>query len=434
MNKTLYDAEAHGFFREPWGGFRTALRATRACSCHDLRLLAVAVLLVTLCQGHAPAQTNKPDWDLHTLGRPPKWEALQQPISTSKDVKAIFFTGLPFHGKPTRVFAWLGIPHLKPGQKAPGMVLVHGGGGTAFEEWVRLWVQRGYAAIAVDTCGQVPVGNYGNWVHDEQGGPPGWGGWNQLDWPMEDQWTYHAVADAMLANSLLRSLPDVDPERIGLTGISWGGYLTSIIAGVDARFKCAAPVYGCGFYPDTLFNGDLRKLSPEQRDRWMRWWDPSNYLGEAKMPLLWVSGAKDHFYPLTALQKSYRQAPGPRNLAIRVQMTHGQGEGEAPEEIQVFVNSVLNDGTPLLRITGQGHDQTNVWAAFVAPVRVVKADLNYTAEVGVWEKREWHTIPAVLAGTNVTAALPPGTRAYYLNLFDERGCVICTEHEEPGAP
>lgn len=70
---------------------------------------------------------------------------------------------------------------VKPGEKVPGMVLVHGGGGTAFEDWVQLWVQRGYAAIAMDTCGQVPVGSNAHWVHDDQGGPPGWGGMDQID-------------------------------------------------------------------------------------------------------------------------------------------------------------------------------------------------------------------------------------------------------------
>ena len=38
------------------------------------------------------------------------------------------------------------------------MVLVHGGGGTAFAEWVKAWTSRGYAAIAMDTCGQIPKG------------------------------------------------------------------------------------------------------------------------------------------------------------------------------------------------------------------------------------------------------------------------------------
>ena len=139
----------------------------------------------------------------------------------------------------------------------------------------RLWVKRGYAAIAMDTCGQIPVGNYGHWVQDPEGGPHGWGGFDQIDRPREDQWTYHAVAKIILAHSLLRSLPEVDPERTGVTGISWGGYLTCIVAGVDPRFKLAVPVYGCGFYDQTLFAGELKKLGPEQAERWMAWWDPS---------------------------------------------------------------------------------------------------------------------------------------------------------------
>jgi hypothetical protein len=166
----------------------------------------------------ALAQTKRATipWDMRTLSEAPKWTALERPKSDG--IKAIAFTGMPFRGKATRVFAWLGVPKVKAGEKVPAMVLIHGGGGTAFDEWVRLWVNRGYAAIAMDTCGQVPVGNYGHWIRDEQGGPPGWGGFDQIDRPREDQWTYHAVADAILAHSLIRSLPRWIPNAPVLLG------------------------------------------------------------------------------------------------------------------------------------------------------------------------------------------------------------------------
>ena len=61
----------------------------------------------------------------------------------AEGVKAIFFNGLAWKGKPTRVFAWVGVPKLESGKKVPGIVLVHGGGGTAFDAWVRLWVSAG---------------------------------------------------------------------------------------------------------------------------------------------------------------------------------------------------------------------------------------------------------------------------------------------------
>ncbi|MBM3211369.1 acetylxylan esterase, partial [Candidatus Poribacteria bacterium] len=174
-------------------------------------------------------------------------EVYPAPDFQSPGVKAIFYQGLPWNSIPTRVFAWYGLPEQRSEAKIPGMVLVHGGGGTAFDYWVRLWNSRGYAAIAMDTCGCIPEGVYGGWHRHDLGGPPGWGGFDQINWPVEAQWTYHAIADIILANSLLRSFPEVDPERIGLTGISWGGYLTCIASGIDNRFNFAVPVYGCGY-------------------------------------------------------------------------------------------------------------------------------------------------------------------------------------------
>jgi hypothetical protein len=282
----------------------------------------------------------------------------------------------------------------------------------------------------MDTCGQVPVGNYGHWVRADQGGPPGWGGFDQIDWPREDQWTYHAVADVILAHSLIRSLPEVDAERTGVTGISWGGYLTCIAAGVDPRFRLAVPVYGCGFYRDTVFADQLKQLSPEAAARWMAWWDPSVYLGSAELPMLWVTGSNDFAYTLDALQLSYRLPKGSRALCIRLRMPHGHGgPGENPEDIRMFADSLLKDGVPLPRITGTGREGMNAWAAYAAKVPVAKAELNYTQDTGRWQDRKWETVPAVRTNTRVSATLPEGARVYYFNLFDERGCVVSTEHE-----
>jgi cephalosporin-C deacetylase-like acetyl esterase len=158
-------------------------------------------------------------WDMAKLSKAPQtWPAEG---FSGQGVKAVFFQGPAYQGRETRVFAWIGLPDVPAGTTVPGVVLIHGGGGTAFDSWVRRWTSRGFAAIAMDTCGCVPKGTYGHWERHDSGGPPGWGGWDQIDQPREDQWTYHAVADAILAHSLLLSLPEVDPSRTGLTGISW---------------------------------------------------------------------------------------------------------------------------------------------------------------------------------------------------------------------
>ena len=45
--------------------------------------------------------------------------------------------------------------------------------------------------------------------------------------------------------------------------------------------------------------------------------------------------------------------------------------------------------------------------------------------------RKWEARPAqVEASGRVTATVPEGTTVYYLNLFDDRDCVVSTEHEE----
>ena len=383
-----------------------------------------------------PAEPAGPMWDLAELSQPPRtWLAEGFSSSSSESgesIRAVFFAGPAYQGRPTRVFAWIGLPKMAAGARVPGVVLIHGGGGTAFESWVRRWTSHGYAAIAMDTCGCVPKGSYGRWERHEWGGPPGWGGWNQIDQPREDQWTYHAVADAILAHSLLVSLPEVDASRTGLTGISWGGYLTCIVAGVDPRFKFAVPVYGCGFTDEHTFAASVNGLGPERGARWMRWWDPSVYLPNAAMPMCWVTGSNDFAYTFNALQKSYRLPQGPRTLCIRLRMPHGHGPaGEGPQEIFAFADSILRDARPLPRLTGQGRDSNRVWATFDTVGPLAKAELNVTRDTGKWPDRKWEALPAEVDATGrVTASLPADTTVYYLNLFDDRDCVVSSEHEE----
>ena len=349
-------------------------------------------------------------------------------------MKSLFYVGVPFRKRPTRVFAYYGAPKAAAGTKLPAMVLVHGGGGTAFDAWVRLWNSRGYAALAMDLCGCVPVGSYGNWKRHDAGGPPGWGGFDQIDWPPEDQWTYQAIGNIILGHSLLRSFPEVDPERIGVTGISWGGYLTCIVSGVDPRFRFAVPVYGCGFLGEnSVWMPQFQQMGAEKSARWLRWWDPSVYLRQTKMPMLWVTGTNDFAYPMDSLQKSYRLPQGPRTLCLRVRMPHGHGgAGENPAEIHAFAQNLLNRGAPLAKITGQGRSGDEVWATFESRSPVTRAELTYTCQTGKWQERKWETAAATVdrANNKVTARLPQGVKVYYLNLIDQRNLAVSTEHEE----
>ena len=80
------------------------------------------------------------------------------PELSREGLKALWLEGEPYGGKPTRVFAYLALPAgASAEKKAPGMVLAHGGAGTAYASWALTWAKRGYAAIVVDNCGAIPL-------------------------------------------------------------------------------------------------------------------------------------------------------------------------------------------------------------------------------------------------------------------------------------
>ena len=353
--------------------------------------------------------------------------------TTAPSVRAIFYDTKSWHGQPTKTFAWLGVPAHAANEKLPAIVLVHGGGGTAFDQWVKLWNDRGYAAIAMDLCGCVPLRVEGTktWQRHDAGGPAGWdASFAQADEPLADQWPYHAICDVMLAHSLLRSLPDVDADRIGLTGISWGGYLACMVPAVDNRFRFSVPVYGCGFIDECTWAPTLEKMPPASRQRWLDAWDPKHWLSDVTMPTLWVDGTNDTNYPLGPLMKSYRLTSGERALCLTPRMRHGHGPGQTPEVIRAYADALLKDGPPLPKITGFGRDGERAWATFDARAKVTKAELHYTLDTGDWPKREWKAAAAEVSRDRATARLPAGTRAYFINLIDDRGVAVSTEVEE----
>ena len=375
-------------------------------------------------------------WDMAKLSKPPKTYPAEG--FTSKGVRAVFFEGLPLKGRPTRVFAWVGAAKRKTAEKVPGIVLVHGGAGTAFAQWVRQWNARGYAAIAMDTCGRVPKpGKVEPGVRHRTAGPDGWGGFDQLDRPIGDQWTYHAVADVILAHSLLRSLPEVDKRRIGVMGISWGGYLTSIVSGVDHRFRFVVTVYGCGYLKDgsPIHTARSRAMGKAKYDRWHALWDPSRFLPRCRTPTLWISGTNDLGFSMASRQRSYRAVPAASTLSIRVRWKHNYQTPWASKEIAAYADSMVGRGVPLAKITCQGRTGPDVWVSFASQRKIAKAQLCYTRDGGAWNQRRWLVKAAELdpAGGKATAKLAAGAKLYYVNLIDDRGLVVSSEHVElPG--
>lgn len=388
------------------------------------QLLLWSVMFLFASQAHAQSGP----WNLDELRKTPAVEW----IDKDGPLRRVMYESVPYKGKPTRVFAYYAQPE-KVDDKLPAMVLIHGGGGTAFAEWAQLWAKRGYVALAMDLVGD---GEGRKRLVD--GGPkqddPSLFGQNDL----KDMWSYHAVAAVIRGHSLLRSLPQVDADRIGVTGISWGGYLTCIVAGLDDRFKAAVPVYGCGFIHDnSVWLPTFKNMPVAWRKTWVDNFDPSVYLGQSRMPMLFVNGTNDFAYPLDSYQKSYRLVKN-RNLCIKVNLPHGHPQGWAPPEIGLFIDQHLMGGRALFRFEDLGarmeQKDGNVKLAIPQERRLKAVSAHWTTDLKVpWAKRKWESRlvqPIVGNATDQWIVSVPKERPliYFLTATDDRGATVSTEH------
>ena len=344
-------------------------------------------------------------------------------------VKQIFYESVPYHGKTTRVFACYSLPEGASAEHpVPGVVLIHGGGGTALADWVSVWNRRGYAAISMDTCGCVPCWApcpcCWQWPSHEFGGPRGWGRFEEAELPPEEQWPYHAVAAAILGHSFLRSLPEVDPARIGVTGISWGGVLTCMVAGLDDRFRFAIPVYGCGFLNErsSPLPFEHPHSTPERREKWFSLWDPGIYLQNAALPMLFFSGSNDFAFPPPSLQKSFDAAPSPmKRLSVRVAYPHDHTSSWKEETIFDFADAVLNRRTvPEFSPIERNGDTLSV--RVTSDRRIRSAEFHFTRAEGYWEDRRWNSRNPEWKNGILSAPIPRCATAAYFNVVDIDDC------------
>lgn len=380
-------------------------------------------------------------WDLQELSQPPKYTWLDR----DAPVRSLLYSGELYKGKPTQVFAYYATPGTLSGNSdedkdLPAVVLIHGGGGTAFREWAELWAQRGYAAIAMDLAGHRP--QEGKNPHQkenrtrldlpgpDQGDDEKFGG---IDNSAEDQWPYHAVANVVRGHSLLRSFEEVDADRTAVTGISWGGYLTCIVAGIDSRFKAAVPVYGCGYlHENSVWLDRFAAMEPKQRQRWVELWDPSRYLPAVAMPILFVNGTNDFAYPLDSYMKSFDAVPGEKQIRVTVNMPHGHPPGWQPEEIGRFVDHHLR-GEPGLPVLEEPKVvQGSVQLSWEGPAALSRAEFHFTIDGTPINKRTWTSQPAEIEGTQITVRnLPAKATAWFITATDQQGGTVSTRVQLP---
>jgi dienelactone hydrolase len=190
----------------------------------------------------------------------------------------------------------------KPGERLPAVFYVcgHSGRGrdgnkTAFQGHGMWFARHGYVCLVVDTLqlGEIAATHHGTyrenrwWWHSRGYTPAGvecWNGVRGIDY--------------------LISRPDVDPERIAVTGISGGGAATFWIAAADERVKVAVPVSGMAdlpsYVPNRVINGHCDCMFLYNTFEWP-WARIAALI--APRPLLFVNSDSDAIFPMDANER-----------------------------------------------------------------------------------------------------------------------------------
>ena len=189
-----------------------------------------------------------------------------------------------------------------PGERLPAIFYVcgHSGRGrdgnkTAFQSHGIWFARHGYVCLVVDTLqlGEIAAVHHGTYRE-------------QRWWWLSRGYTPAGVEcwNGIRGIDYLLSRPDVDSERIGVTGISGGGAATFWIAAADDRVKAAVPVSGMAdlesYVPNRVVNGHCDCMFLYNTYQWP-WTRIAALI--APRPLLFVNSDQDPIFPMDANER-----------------------------------------------------------------------------------------------------------------------------------
>jgi dipeptidyl aminopeptidase/acylaminoacyl peptidase len=182
-------------------------------------------------------------------------------------------------------------PGFDPEKQYPSILEIHGGPQTQYGDFFMhefyFLASQGFVVHFTN-----PRGGRG---YGEQHTKAIWGAWGRADY-----------ADLMAWSDYIASQPYIDPARMGVTGGSYGGYMTVWIIGHTLRFKAAVTqrcvsnfisMWGSSDF-NWVFQKELRAGAPfEDVDKF---WDmsPIKYIGNARTPTLVIHNEGDLRCPI----------------------------------------------------------------------------------------------------------------------------------------
>jgi cephalosporin-C deacetylase len=224
-------------------------------------------------------------------------EIVPDPLRTSDDVEVfqVFYTSLD----RVRIAAWYCRPTRRTG-RSPAILFLPG---YQMDPPIpKEWARKGYCALSV-----APRGKLRSLRQFNPGYP------NLLTHNIVDRHTYAYrgfYVDTWRGVDVLLSRPEIDPERIGVTGSSQGGGLTITTAAMrpEVRAAAAGAPYLCGYldaielthtYPYEEINDYLR-LHPEHRravEETVAYFDGISFADRIACPIIVNIGREDNVCP-----------------------------------------------------------------------------------------------------------------------------------------
>jgi dienelactone hydrolase len=190
----------------------------------------------------------------------------------------------------------------------------------AFQEHGMWYAKNGYVCLIVDTLqlGELPGIHHGTYDHGRW-----W--WQALGYTSAGVECWNGIR----AIDYLTGRPDVDPARIGVTGISGGGAATFWIAAADPRVAGAVPISGMSdlqsYVGDRVVDQHCDCMFLVNSDRWA--WNTIAAL-VAPRPLLFANSDADPLFPMDGnrrvierLRRFYAMSGAPQNVAEHI--SHG---------------------------------------------------------------------------------------------------------------
>lgn len=416
--------------------FTAIKRLTRTVLCFAMVLVSVVSTQACDKEPEGRKMTNGPVYDAVNFPRE-LWDAPAYERDEQRDrndeVKAIWYTTY-CNGVETKAFAYLGIPkEATEKDPAPAVLLLHGGAGTAYYEWVQMWVDRGFVALAPDLEGHVPTQD-GRMTSEPsvlytKSEYISLQNQNYADasLPVEQTWMYYAAVTAFLGNSLLHSIPQADVQRIGVCGVSWGGVLTSIITGYDDRFAFSVPIY-CSL--NIAGNGGfLAEFYKEHPGALV--WDDDRGLTKVTTPILFYTANTDSVNACSVLSvsKTYERCQNAR-LLIMDGFLHSQYYAANAIEPYLFAESIVGRGRAFAKAVRQpsAADATFVYDGDAAQ----EARIWYTADDVAVMAASWSSQRLEANGRQISCVLPSDARYFYIAVDDGGGGITSAVADAAG--